>query len=343
MRVALSIIETAKNNQASAFKTIQTKVTNARTKFDDALLQQGVDVTEKSAPVAKFASLAKRLDDVSKNLSESYEVATEGDEAKDEVRKETFRGMLQQSLVSYAQIILAMDEMCVVMQKDWKIKPDLKKPLELNDAESKEPVSDQNLGKYPIKKKLNPNKTQDLLKSIDLRSDTVAGIWKIKDEGLITSTHRNCNLRLPLPKDRSYRLEVDVQRTQGGPSGFFINISAFGFYGAVQIDGGDDKQRFSGLAKIDGKNALENGTGKKGNLFHLGETSSVVIEVREASVMVKVNNMDVVNWEGDVSQLAYPGSDQDRIENRTGIGANTSLDHTRVYRISRIELTEIDD
>lgn len=129
MRVALSIIETAKNNQASAFKTIQTKVTNARTKFDDALLQQGVDVTEKSAPVAKFASLAKRLDDVSKNLSESYEVATEGDEAKDEVRKETFRGMLQQSLVSYAQIILAMDEMCVVMQKDWKIKPDLKKPL----------------------------------------------------------------------------------------------------------------------------------------------------------------------------------------------------------------------
>ena len=142
MRVALSIIETAKNNQASAFKTIQTKVTNARTKFDDALLQQGVDVTEKSAPVAKFASLAKRLDDVSKNLSESYEVATEGDEAKDEVRKETFRGMLQQSLVSYAQIILAMDEMCVVMQKDWKIKPDLKKPLAGEYQNSKSSVMD---------------------------------------------------------------------------------------------------------------------------------------------------------------------------------------------------------
>ena len=145
MRVALSIIETAKNNQASAFKTIQTKVSNARTKFDDALLQQGVDVTEKSAPVAKFAALAKRLDDMSKNLSESYEVALEGDEAKDEVRKETFRGMLQQSLVSYAQIILAMDEMCAIMQKDWKIKPDLKKPLPVDYVSTVKPYENNSI------------------------------------------------------------------------------------------------------------------------------------------------------------------------------------------------------
>jgi|GEM_PF-716821 len=129
MRMALSIIDAAEKDQSTTFSAIKVTVAQAREKLDDTLLRQSVDVTDKKIPEAKFAALAKRLEDVASNLSESYEVAAEGDKENDQQRKDTFRGLLQESLVSYAQIILALDEMSVIMKDDWKIKPDLDKPL----------------------------------------------------------------------------------------------------------------------------------------------------------------------------------------------------------------------
>jgi len=129
MRMALSIIDAAEKDQSTTFSAIKVTVAQAREKLDDTLLRQIVDVTDKKIPEAKFAALAKRLEDVASNLSESYDVAAEGDKENDQQRKDTFRGLLQESLVSYAQIILALDEMSVIMKDDWKIKPDLDKPL----------------------------------------------------------------------------------------------------------------------------------------------------------------------------------------------------------------------
>ncbi|MCX7408693.1 MAG: hypothetical protein NTZ32_11490 [Planctomycetales bacterium] len=129
MRLALSIIDAAEKDQAATFSTIKSTVSQAREKLDDTLLRQGVDVTDKKIPEAKFAALAKRLEDVASNLSDSYEVAVEGDQEQDQQRKDTFRGLLQESLVGYAQIILALDEMSAMMKDEWKIKPDLDKPI----------------------------------------------------------------------------------------------------------------------------------------------------------------------------------------------------------------------
>lgn len=140
MGLALSIIDAAQKDQVATFSSIKTAVSEGREKLDDSLLRQGVDVTDKKTPEGKFAALAKRLNDVASNLSESYEVAAEGDKEKDQQRKDTFRGLLQESLVSYAQIILAMDEMSVQMRDEWKIKPDLDKPYVVVSLASITPI-----------------------------------------------------------------------------------------------------------------------------------------------------------------------------------------------------------
>jgi hypothetical protein len=133
MRSALLIVAEAQKDQAKTFANIKTIVADARLKLDDDWVRQtalATDLTDLKTPVGKFVVLAKRLDDVSNNLSDSFEVAIDGDQAQDDQRKETFRALLQESLVNYAQIVLALDEMTVVMASDWKVKPDVAKPLE---------------------------------------------------------------------------------------------------------------------------------------------------------------------------------------------------------------------
>ncbi len=127
--MALSIIDAAQKDQATTFSKIKPAVAQARQNLNDSWLRLAVDVTDRSSNEGRFAALAKRLDDVAGNLSDSYVVAVEGDQAKDRQRKDTFRALLQESLVKYAQIILALDEMSSVMKAEWKIKPDVNSPI----------------------------------------------------------------------------------------------------------------------------------------------------------------------------------------------------------------------
>ena len=138
-RVALSVIDEAQKDQASAFSRIKPTVSEARQTLNDYWLRLGVDSSDRKTTDGKFAALAKRLDDVASNLSESYEVAVDGDQQKDQLRKETFRGQLQESLVGYAEIVLALDEMLVEMQERWQIKSDLDKPLTIASLSMKTP------------------------------------------------------------------------------------------------------------------------------------------------------------------------------------------------------------
>lgn len=96
----------------------------------DAWVRIGVDVTDRKSVEGKFHALAKKLEESASNLSDSYLVALEGDMAKDQQRKDTFRGLLQESIIRYAEIILALDEMATLMKDDWQIKPDVDKPIQ---------------------------------------------------------------------------------------------------------------------------------------------------------------------------------------------------------------------
>lgn len=140
MALALSIISEAEKDQATTFSKIKPAVSQARQNLNDAWLRLAIDVTDRKAAEGRFAALAKRLDDVASNLSDSYVVAMEGDQAKDQQRKDTFRGLLQESLVNYAQIILALDEMSGVMKNEWRFKPDVDQQIQFVSLASVEAV-----------------------------------------------------------------------------------------------------------------------------------------------------------------------------------------------------------
>ena len=146
MAIALSIIAEAEKDQSGTFIRLKPTISKARQSLSDTFLKLAVDVTEKQSTVGRMYALAKKLDDIAANLTDSYLVAIEGDSAKDQQRKDTFRGQLQQSLLAYAQIILAMDEMSSQMKYEYGYHPDIEKPIKLvgsftpNNATSRDPI-----------------------------------------------------------------------------------------------------------------------------------------------------------------------------------------------------------
>lgn len=131
LAVALLVIDKAEKDQATALTGIKEIVGPARSQFDDSLINLDTledDAANKKKRLGQFVALAQLLDDTASNLSESYAAAMDGDRFKDEARKDRFRGLLQRSLIEYAQILLAMDELTNAMRKDWKIKVDTKTP-----------------------------------------------------------------------------------------------------------------------------------------------------------------------------------------------------------------------
>ncbi len=139
MAVALSIITEVDRNQAGTFIRIKPLLTEARQELNDSYLRLALNVTDRKTSLGRFAALAKRLEDVAANLTDSYVVAMEGDSAKDQQRKETFRMQLQQSLLGYAQIVLAMDEMASDLKDQYAYKPDVDKPIKFVGLKSIEP------------------------------------------------------------------------------------------------------------------------------------------------------------------------------------------------------------
>lgn len=130
---ALLILEKADEDQATALGNIRKIVTNARKEFDDVLLanaEVSSDSADREKPLGQFTALAQLLDDTSNNLSESYQVAIDGSRAKDAARENQFRGLLQRSLIEYAQIVMALDESLRVLKVEWNVAVDTKHKVE---------------------------------------------------------------------------------------------------------------------------------------------------------------------------------------------------------------------
>lgn len=127
LSTALLVIDKAEKDQATALSSVREVISNARDSFEDALLEAdavAADVVDKNTALGKYVALAQLLDDTSNNLGESYDVAMEGDRAKDAARKDRFRGLLQRSLVEYAEILLALDELTDELKSKWAISID---------------------------------------------------------------------------------------------------------------------------------------------------------------------------------------------------------------------------
>jgi len=133
LAASLAVVEKAEQDQSIAFGGVASVVTQARESLEDSLLEVSDLESEwesTKTDLGKFYKLSQMLADKSKTLKESYAGAMDGDLNKEAVRKERFRGMLQESVVEYAQILLALNELADTMKTEWKVRVDTKKKVE---------------------------------------------------------------------------------------------------------------------------------------------------------------------------------------------------------------------
>ncbi len=146
--VALSIVKSGESDQSSAFRQIKPLVSKARSELGDKWLQLGVNYQDQSSNEWKFATLARHLEDVSSNLSDSYSVSIESARNSDNDRRDIYRGLLQKSLVQYAEAVLALNEMASELANANKFEPDLQKELHATNTSfslrNSEPLNSSN-------------------------------------------------------------------------------------------------------------------------------------------------------------------------------------------------------
>lgn len=130
---SLAVVEKAEQDQSVAFGGVAAVVTQARESFEDHLLEVPdlePEWESTKTDLGKFYELSQMLADKAKTLAESYKGAMDGDMNREAARKERFRGMLQESVVEYAQILLAMNELTDKMKTEWRVRVDTKQKLE---------------------------------------------------------------------------------------------------------------------------------------------------------------------------------------------------------------------
>lgn len=112
-------------DSAKAFATVDAVIKKNRQKFEDGLLQSET-LLDKSEDVGtalgKYKRLSRKLEDVSKSLTEGYEGWKEGDKVGDEPAKYASLRRIQDSVVTYSQILLSLNELVGQMKTEWGTK-----------------------------------------------------------------------------------------------------------------------------------------------------------------------------------------------------------------------------
>lgn len=126
LAVALLLNEArVKSQPEKAFSTVSDLIKKQRKQFEDSLIRLGTILDEsedRSVPIGQYKFLARRLEDTSKSLTEGYSGWRDGDQADDEPTKFTGLRRVQDSIVRYSKICLALNELVDVMKREWDMR-----------------------------------------------------------------------------------------------------------------------------------------------------------------------------------------------------------------------------
>jgi hypothetical protein len=144
----------------------------------------------------------------------------------------------------------------------------------------------------------------DLLQTVDVKRDVVAGQWKAGKGGLIATHDGANNARLQFKRQpvEDYDISLTIERKAGG--GDFV----------VGLVGGSPERQFEVILDgASGRSGLCTAEGWKdeiatapGAVLPLGVPRKVTILVRKTGVLVKVEDKELVVWAGDWTSLVVP-------------------------------------
>lgn len=185
--------------------------------------------------------------------------------------------------------------------------------------------------KSPMLAQLEPGKTVDVLKHIDLHRDLGRGKWEYDGQSLVSPSSAHGRLQLPATLPADYRLDVVAQRESGNDSLLF-RLPLAGITVGLPMDSFGGK--LTGLELIDGKRVDANETKYEGSIFADGKPHAIAIAVRNNQVRLLCDEKLLVDWTGDSSRLTHddqvPYADRIYLE-----------DWYSRYRLTKIELTAL--
>ena len=332
----LLIVEKAEEDQSVAMGGAKSVVIEAREKFEDAIAGQPsleVASTDKESPLGQFAALAKMLGDKSKTLSEVYAGAMDGAANNETARKESYRGMLQRTVIDYAQILLALNELCDVMKKEWRVSVDTKSKVADIDVRWSAPaVADVPRGSPPqisgVGKKPVVKGAQTL--SLDPAQLRKKGNWNMEAVGIVSPNNQDsCWIALPVTVGGDYSVSFKATRL-GQPYGLNIGLPvATGGHGMVVIDGGKASD-VTALEMLDGKGFKDNETKRVGSFLRQGVPVRVDVNVTPAAIRVTLDGHEVIHWKGDQRRLSLHTGWAVPAEVGVFLGSQTSIRFTDV-------------
>lgn len=141
MSKVVRIVDKAEEDQAAALKRIAVTVKGARVHLKDTWQRCGVlkvTISNEEPDIAtntgRFLRLTKFLEDHGRNLEQSYAAGQRDtqnrDESKLDDKKRNWEEMMN-SMVRFAEVVIAMDETAIKLAAEWKFEPNLNATLVL--------------------------------------------------------------------------------------------------------------------------------------------------------------------------------------------------------------------
>ena len=131
----------------------------------------------------------------------------------------------------------------------------------------------------------------------------VRGSWTIEGDRLVSPSEGDGILQLPVEPTDEYVLTVRVERVSGTNT-FAIGAVAGDRQVLVALDA--HESTVSGLEHLDGSYVHENEAARRGPVFVAGQESEVVCVVRKDRITCVVDDMAIVDWQGDFGRLSVP-------------------------------------
>lgn len=172
----------------------------------------------------------------------------------------------------------------------------------------------------------------DLLKQIDPKRDSVKQPWTLKDGVLAAPFAQGARLVLSKPPADDYLLTAVVEGNPR-PASVGINLPVAGHAVGAALDSWGST--ISGLQTVDGLGVDRNITGRRGNLFEIGQRNTIVCAVRGRNIWVARDGRVVADWQGDPGRLVL-GYEAPRETSRLCLTCWDSA-----YCISKLEVAKL--
>lgn len=205
----------------------------------------------------------------------------------------------------------------------------------LVDAKKSQPAVRPVIGVVPTTPEVEPTQAIDLLKSIDVERDSVAGQWRFEGPTLVAPVKEFARIQVPYAPPEEYELQIVLEKPPV-VQGLVIGLPAGDKHGLLILDMAAQDSALSFLA-IEGVKLEDNPTIHRGLVLEDGKPNTLSVRARKTGIQVECNGVTIIDWEGDKARLA--GQDAWSFPNKAqfGIGCwNIEM------RITKLELKPIE-